>query len=175
MGERSAVSPTQERILRSIYVIRGERVILDMDMALLYGVETRALVQAVKRNRSRFRADFMFQLNAAEVRDLKSQNVISSSWGGRRSLPFAFTEQGVAMLSSVLRSPRAIAVNVQIMRTFVRIREMLATHADLARKLDELEKRYDTQFKIVFDTIRRLMSSDKPAGKQIGFSALKKK
>jgi hypothetical protein len=126
-----------------------------------------ALVQAVKRNLDRFPADFMFQLNVEEFRNLKSQ-IVTSSWGGlRRAAPYAFTEQGVAMLSSVLRSKRAIQVNVEIMRAFVRLRQMLASHADLARKLDALEKKYDTQFKVVFDAIRELMTPPEP--KRLGF------
>jgi hypothetical protein len=120
---------------------------LDADLAELYGVETKALVQAVKRNASRFPTDFMFQLTGEELGILRSQFVISRSWGGRRYAPYAFTEQGVAMLSSVLRSPRAIAVNIEIMRTFVRLREMLSTHVDLARKLSVLERKYDSQFR----------------------------
>ena len=150
---------------------------LSGDLAVLYGVEPRALVQAVKRNIERFPEDFMFQLDKEETEILKSQNVISSegAWGGaRRAAPYAFTEQGVAMLSSVLRSPRAVAVNVEIMRAFVRLRRMLASNADLARKLDVLEKKYDAQFKVVFDAIRQLMQP--PPGKPkrpIGFHAVK--
>ena len=125
-----------ERIQRCIYVIRGRKVLLDEDLATLYGVQTRVLNQAVSRNAERFPEDFMFRLNAAEFANLKSQNV-TSSWGGRRKLPRAFTEQGVAMLSSVLRSPRAISVNIAIMRTFVRLREILADNADLRRKIEQ--------------------------------------
>ena len=146
-----------ERIERTILLIRGQKVMLDADLAELYGVETRALVQAVKRNIGRFPEDFMFQLSAGEFADLRSQIVISS-WGGRRSPPYAFTEQGVAMLSSVLRSRRAAMVNVEIMRAFVKLREMLTSHKDLARKLAALERKYDAQFKIVFDAIRQLMA-----------------
>lgn len=153
---------------RKILLLRGERVMLDADLAELYGVETRALLQAVKRNAERFPADFMFQLTMEELANLKSQTVISS-WGGRRFQPYAFTEQGVAMLSSVLRSKRAIAVNVEIMRTFVRLREMLATHADLSRKLTALEKKYDAQFRAVFDAIRELMTPPSKPRRQIGF------
>ncbi|OGL64775.1 MAG: DNA-binding protein [Candidatus Tectomicrobia bacterium RIFCSPLOWO2_12_FULL_69_37] len=141
---------------------------LDADLAALYGVDTRSLVQAVKRNLGRFPADFMFQLTSEEFDNLRSQFVISS-WGGRRSSPYAFTEQGVSMLSSVLKSRRAVQVNVEIMRTFVRLRQMLASHADLARKLDTLEKRYDAQFKAVFDAIRQLMAPPEPKRKRIGF------
>ena len=157
-----------ERIERSILLVRGEKVLLDADLAALYGVETKVLVQAVKRNRDRFPKDFMFQLAREEFANLKSQ-FVTSSWGGRRSSPYAFTEQGVAMLSSVLKSRRAVQVNVEIMRTFVRLRGMLASHAGLARKLDALEKRYDAQFKAVFDAIRQLMAPPEPKRKRIGF------
>jgi hypothetical protein len=123
----------------------------------------------VKRNIERFPEDFMFQLNDEEFSDLKSQ-FVTSSWGGiRRAAPYAFTEQGVAMLSSVLRSKRAVQVNVEIMRAFVRLRRMLATHDDLARKLDALDKKYDAQFKAVFDAIRQLMAPPEPKRRQIGF------
>jgi hypothetical protein len=155
-------------IEQAILLVRGHRVMLSPDLAALYGVEPRALVQAVKRNRTRFPDDFMFQLAPDEWRILKSQSVISS-WGGMRALPYAFTEQGVAMLSSVLRSPRAVQVNVEIMRAFVRLRRILAENAGLARRLDELEKRYDVQFKVVFDTIRQLMQPPEPKKKRIGF------
>ncbi len=163
-----------EQIERAILLIRGHKVMLSTDLASLYGVEPRALVQAVKRNMQRFPPDFMFQLRTEEWEILKSQNVISSAvtWGGaRRAPPYAFTEQGVAMLSSVLRSPRAIAVNVEIMRAFVRLRQMLASNADLARKLDALERKYDAQFKVVFDAIRQLMQPSHPPAKRrrIGF------
>jgi hypothetical protein len=172
---------TVKGIESHILQVRGQRVMLDADLAALYGVETRALLQAIKRNRSRFPEDFMFQLNQREFAILRSQTVISSSaagHGGRRYPPYAFTEQGVAMLSSVLRSPRAIQANIGIMRAFVRLRQMLAAHADLARKLVALEKRYDHKFKIVFDAIRELMepaaeSPEPPAeqSRQIGFRA----
>jgi hypothetical protein len=144
---------------------------LDHDLARLYGVETRVLVQAVKRNRARFPGDFMFRLTDAEFAVLTSQSVISSPWGGRRHAPYAFTEQGVAMLSSVLKSPRAVAVNVEIMRAFVRLRRLLASHADLSRRLDDLERRYDGQFKVVFDAIRELMQPPEPERRWIGFRA----
>jgi hypothetical protein len=158
-----------ERIERAILLVRGHKVMLSSDLAVLYGVEPRALVQAVKRNLDRFPPDFMFQLAPREWENLKSQFVISS-WGGARSRPFAFTEQGVAMLSSVLNSPRAVAVNIEIMRAFVRLRQILASHADLARRLDELEQRYDAQFKVVFDAIRELMKPpDPPPVPRIGF------
>ena len=158
------------RIESSILLIRGHKVMLSPDLAALYAVEPRALVQAVKRNIERFPKDFMFQLTRAEFAGLKSQ-IVTSSWGGaRRAPPYAFTEQGVAMLSSVLRSRRAVRVNIEIMRAFVRLRKMLATHADLARRLDELESKYDTQFRVVFDAIRELMAPPPdPPGKRIGF------
>jgi ORF6N domain len=157
------------RVERRIYLIRGEKVMLDYDLAALYGIETRALKQAVRRNYGRFPADFMFELSAKEISGLVSQNVIPGrgKFGGAR--PMAFTEQGVAMLSSVLRSKRAVQVNIAIMRTFVRLREMLLSNADLARKLDALEKKYDAQFKVVFDAIRELMTPPEPPRHQIGF------
>jgi hypothetical protein len=158
-----------ERIERSILLIRGQKVMLSADLAELYQVEPRVLVQAVKRNMARFPQDFMFQLTEEEYSNLKSQFVISS-WGGvRRARPYAFTEQGVAMLSSILRSKRAIQVNIEIMRAFVRLRRILASHADLARKLDSLEKKYDTQFKVVFDAIRELMKPPETKKRPIGF------
>ena len=157
------------RIERSILLIRGEKVILDQDLAELYGVETRVLVQAVKRNINRFPSDFMFQLSRAEFDNLRSQ-IVTASWGGRRSAPYAFSEQGVAMLSSVLRSKRAVQVNIEIMRAFVRLRQMLTSHADLERRLSALERKYDRQFKVVFDAIREIMSPARPPRKrQIGF------
>jgi hypothetical protein len=167
-----AVSPAP--LDRLILLVRGHRVMLDEDLAQLYGVETRELVQAAKRNGARFPLDFMFRLTSREVVDLRSQNVISSQvHGGRRSAPLAFTEQGVAMLSSVLRSPRAIEVNVEIMRAFVRLRQLLLENADLARKLAALEQKYDGQFRVVFEAIRELMEpvSEAKPGKRIGFGA----
>ena len=158
-----------ERILHSIQIFRGERVLLDVDLTTLYGVETRALIQAVKRNIERFPGDFMFQLTEEEWTDLKSQSVIPSSWGGRRTAPYAFTELGVAMLSSVLNSERAIQANISIMRAFTLLRSMLASHADLARKLETLERKYDGQFRVVFEAIRDLMEPPVPAKKPIGF------
>jgi hypothetical protein len=165
----SSKSLAVAQVDRKIVLLRGERVMLDADLAALYEVETRSLVQAVRRNADRFPSDFMFQLTAEETAILRSQTGISSSYGGRRYLPYAFTEQGVAMLSSVLRSPRAIAVNIEIMRAFVRLRAMLATHADLARKLATRESKYDAQFKVVFDAIRDLMAPPAKARRPIGF------
>jgi len=158
-----------DRIEKAILLIRGQKVMLDADLAELYGVETRVLVQAVKRNIERFPEDFMFQLSQEEFTILRSQIVTSSDWGGRRYPPYAFTEQGVAMLSSVLRSQRAIQVNIEIMRAFIRLRQMLASHVELARKLDALEKKYDAQFKQVFEAIRQLMAPPKPKRRPIGF------
>jgi hypothetical protein len=154
---------------RSIRYIRHEKVILDQDLAELYGVETKALLQAVKRNLDRFPADFMFQLTNQEFKDLRSQFVTSSEWGGRRYSPYAFSEQGVAMLSSVLRSKRAILVNVEIIRTFVRLRKMLASHAELSVRLEELELKYDKQFAVVFDAIKQLMAEPNKPKKKIGY------
>jgi hypothetical protein len=164
-----------EVIERKTFFVRSQKVILSTDLAVLYEVEPRALVQAVKRNLDRFPEDFMFQLTAAEFENLKSQFVISSCGGARRATPCAFTEQGVAMLSGVLRSKRAVQVNVAIMRTFVRLREMLGSHEELARKLAALEKRYDAQFKIVFDAIRSLMDPVRVRPqRQIGFKTKNK-
>ncbi len=147
-----------QRIEQSILVIRGHKIMLDADLAMLYGVETRALNQAVRRNLQRFPVDFMFQLTPIEAERLRSQTVTSKSRGGRRYLPYAFTENGVAMLSSILNSDRAIHVNIEIMRVFTRLRRMLASHADLLRRLDEMEKKYDQQFRAVFEAIRELMT-----------------
>ena len=164
-----------EVIEKKIYFIRNQKVMLSSDLAELYQVEPRVLIQAVKRNINRFPKDFMFQLEQEEFANLKSQIVISS-WGGpRRAAPYAFTEQGVAMLSSVLRSKRAVQVNIEIMRAFVRLRKMLASHADLARKLESLEKKYDSQFKVVFEAIRQLMTQAEPPGKKIGFQLKEKR
>ena len=167
----SAHQASSESISQLILMLRGQRVLLDADLALLYGVDTKVLVQAVKRNRRRFPDDFIFQLTNQEVARLRSQIVTSNGRGGRRYAPYAFTEQGVAMLSSVLRSERAVQVNIEIMRTFVKLRELLAGNRELARKLAELERKYDAQFKAVFDAIRELMKP--PASKSrrpIGFA-----
>lgn len=160
-----------ERIEARIFMIRGHKVMLDADLAELYGVETKALTRAVRRNLERFPEDFMFQLTSGEFANLRRQFGTSSQWGGRRYPPYGFTEQGVAMLSSVLRSQRAVLVNVEIMRAFVRLRQMLAAHADLQRRLDELENRYDAKFKFVFEAIRQLMEPPPKPRKRIGFSA----
>jgi hypothetical protein len=178
MAKKRSQNPPQPAVLippeiveRSILVIRGENVLLDADLAQLYGVETRALTQAVRRNLNRFPGDFMFQLSSGEFDQLRQHYGASSQWGGRRYAPYAFTEQGVAMLSSVLRSDRAVQVNVEIIRTFVRLRRMLATHADLSRQLAALERNYDSKFQIVFDAIRQLMQPPLSNGKagRIGF------
>jgi hypothetical protein len=158
-----------EQIEHSILLIRGHKVLLDMDLATLYGVETRVLVQAVRRNPERFPEDFMFQLTKAEFDDLRSQSVISRSWGGRRYPPYVFTEQGVAMLSSVLRSAQAAQVNVEIMRAFVRLRALPGSNRDLALRLDELEQRYDAQFKIIIDAIRQLAQPPAQPKRSMGF------
>ena len=169
MRTRAAVVLT-ERVERSILLIRGQRVMLDADLAALYDVPTKVLIQSVKRNLARFPDDFMFRLTAGEAARLRSQIVTSNvGRGGRRYFPYAFTEQGVAMLSSVLRSPRAVQVNITIMRTFVRLRRWLGSNAVLARRLDALEKRYDAQFKAVFDAIRELMIPPAAAHRTIGF------
>lgn len=182
------MSALQPIIGSRILTLREQRVMIDADLAELYGVETRVLVQAVKRNLARFPQDFMFQLSAEEFANLRSQSVISSSasptgHGGRRTAPYAFTEQGVAMLSTVLSSPRAIAVNIEIMRTFVRVRALAATHVDLAKRLADLEDKtealamgHDTfsrntrnQLKQVFDALRELMTPPDPPKRPIGF------
>jgi hypothetical protein len=165
---RKSLIPT-ERIEKAILLIRGQKVMLDADLAALYEVETGALTRAVKRNLERFPRDFMFRLTNKELANLRCQFGISSQWGGRRYPPYAFTEQGVAMLSSVLRSKRAVLVNIEIMRAFVRLRRMLASHADLAKKLAALEKKYDEQFKVVFDALRQLMKPPEPKPRRIGF------
>ena len=156
-----------------IFWLRGEKVMLDVHLARLYGVETRILVQAVKRNIDRFPADFMFQLTEKEEESLRSQNVISKNdgRGGRRYLPHAFTEQGIAMLSGVLKSEQAIRVNIEIMRAFVRLRQLIASNKQLKQQLDQLEQKYDEQFHLVFEAIRQLMEPPKSSKKRpIGFS-----
>jgi hypothetical protein len=157
-----------EIIEKKILLLRGEKVMLDADLAELYAVPTKRLNEQVRRNLRRFPSDFMFQLTAEEAGFLRSQ-IATSRRGGRRYLPYAFTEQGVAMLSSVLNSERAIEVNILIMRAFVRLREMIASHKDLAKRLDDLEKKYDAQFKVVFDAIRELMRPPAKSKRKIGF------
>lgn len=162
-----------DRIERSILWIRGTKVLLDEELAEMYGVETKTLVRQVKRNLDRFPDDFMFQLTAEEWESLRCQIGTSNAGrGGRRYAPFVFTEQGIAMLSSVLHSERAVRVNIEIMRAFVRLRQMLASNAELARKLEMLEQKYDAQFKVVFDAIRQLMTSPDIEPKSVGFHAI---
>ena len=156
-------------IEEQILLIRGQKVLLDSVLAALYGVETKVLLQAVKRNSDRFPNDFMFQLADNERDFLRSQIVTSKGRGGRRTLPYVFTEQGVAMLSSVLRSPQAVQVNIEIMRAFVRLRRILSENKELEERLSQLEQRYDKQFKVVFDAIRQLMIPDEPTKRPIGF------
>ena len=160
-----------ERIEQTILLIRRHRVMLDTDLAKLYGVPAKVLNQAVRRNASRFPADFMFQLTGEEATALRSQFVTLKTGRGqhRKYRPCAFTEQGVAMLSSVLRSKRAIQVNIAIMRAFVQLREMIGSNKGLARRLNELEKKYDSQFRVVFEAIRELMAEPEPKVKRIGF------
>jgi hypothetical protein len=178
MSEAEAVNREKtlvpvEMIEGKILSIRGQKVMLDRDLATLYGVETRVLNQAVRRNIERFPEGFMLRLTREEIMSI-SQFVISSVHPGVKTLKFsksvmAFTEHGVAMLSGVLNSPRAVQVNIQIMRTFAKLREIISHHKDLARRLNELEKKYDTQFKVVFDAIRQLMQSPEPKRRPIGF------
>ena len=169
----------KEIIEKRIFMIRGQKVMLDSDLAQLYSVETKALTRAVRRNLERFPDDFMFQINANEFEslrrhfvtsNLKSQFGSSTRRGGRRYLPYVFTEQGISMLSSVLRSRSAIRVNIEIMRAFVQLRNLLSSNKNLSRKLEELEKKYDSQFKVVFDAIRQLMAPPPlPPKRRIGF------
>jgi len=168
-GEGAIVA--HEIIETKILIVRGKRVMLDSDLAALYGVETKYLVRQVQRNIDRFPDDFMFFLKGQEVVNLRCQ-FGTSRWGGRRTVPYVFTEQGVAMLSSVLGSKQAIHVNIQIMRTFTRLREMLASNDDLRRKIEAMEAKYDQQFEVVFDAIKQLLTppSEEPKRK-IGFHA----
>jgi hypothetical protein len=175
--------PRPEELAQLVFLVRGEKVMFDADLAKLYGVSTKALNQAMNRNKARFPEDFAFRLSQAEFKDmrsqivtstgqasnLRSQIVTSSFHGGRRRPPYAFTEQGVAMLSSVLRSPRAVEVNIAIMRTFVQLRRLMDSNRDLARKIEALEKKYDERFAVVFDAIKQLIAPPVPAKKQIGF------
>jgi hypothetical protein len=173
-----------ENVARLVFFVRGEKVMLDADLAMLYGVEARALNQAVARNRKRFPGDFMFQLTKKEYNSIRSQFVTTSGRAivnssqivmssrkhrGRAYRPYAFTEQGVAMLSSVLRSSRAVEVNIAIMRTFVQLRRLMDSNADLARKIENLEKKYDEKFATVFAAIKQLIAPPAPSKKRIGF------
>jgi len=166
MGDKKALVPA-EVIVGKILFLRGEKVLLDRDLAELYGVETRVLNQAVGRNKKRFPEDFMFVLTREEITRI-SQSVTSSKIKYSKRVT-AFTEQGVAMLSSVLNSDRAVEVNIAIMRAFVQLRKMIASNEELAHKLDELEEKYDEQFRIVFDAIRALIEHDEKPPKKIGF------
>ncbi len=161
-----------ERIENSILLVRGEKVLLDRDLAKLYGVKAIALRQQVTRNIDRFPEDFMFRLTHEEADELVSQNVIPSKRSLGGSLPYVFTQEGVAMLSGVLRSEQAVQVNIQVMRAFVRLRELLASHKDLARKLASMERKYDSQFKVVFDALRQLTAPPAPKKRRrIGFQS----
>ncbi len=170
MGKAEADLMPAERIESRILLLRGQKVMLDRDLAALYEVETKTLKRAVRRNAARFPDDFMFVMTPVELADWRRQfGASNSDRMGLRHPPMAFTEQGVAMLSSVLNNERSIAVNIAIMRTFVRLRYILASHADLARKLEELERKYDSQFSVVFDALRELMNPPDPPRKPIGF------
>jgi len=158
-----------ENVARLVFFVRGEKVMLDADLARLYGVTTGNLNKAVKRNQARFPGDFMFQLTDKETENLIFQSGRSKGRGGRRHRPYAFTEQGVAMLSSVLNSERAVQVNIAIMRTFVQLRRLMDSNADLARKIENLEKKYDEKFATVFAAIKQLIAPPAPAKKRIGF------
>ena len=167
--EKKSLVP-DERIISQIYFIRGEKVMFDRDLAELYGVETRMLKQAVRRNLDRFPADFMFQLNKKELEIWRSQIVMSKSdKQGLRWLPIVFTEQGVAMLSAILKSKKAVAVSIQVVRTFVRLREILSTHKQLREKVELMENKYDKSFKVIFQMIARMMKEDTEPKKRIGF------
>jgi len=162
-----------ERIASKIYLIRNVKVMLDRDIAELYGVETKRLKEQVRRNIERFPEDFMFELTIGEINNLRSQ-FATSSWGGARYRPMAFTEHGVLMLSSVLRSERAVQVNIQIMRTFTQLRKMLATHEDLRKRIESMEKKYDQQFKVVFEAIKQLLVDERKPKKKIGYTVKEK-
>ena len=162
------VKINEEKIAQQIFFVRGEKVMLDYDLAKLYEVKTKVFNQSVKRNIKRFPLDFMFQLTQEEYENLRSQ-IVTSSWGGRRFLPFAFTEQGVAMLSGILNSDRAIEVNIAIMRTFVQVRKLMDSNKELANKIQVLEGKYDEQFQIVFNAIKQLIQQEDKPRKAIGF------
>lgn len=167
---KKPTSVSSERIEKSILTLRGQRVILDANLAEIYGVTTTRLNQQVRRNRERFPDDFAYSLTRQEVTHLMLQNATSSSGhGGRRKLPLVYTEFGAVMAANVLNSPTAIQASILVVRAFVRMREMLSVHAELSRKIDEMEKKYDAQFKVVFDAFRKLMDSPKTPRRQIGF------
>ncbi|MBI4230618.1 MAG: ORF6N domain-containing protein [Planctomycetes bacterium] len=170
MNERARTLVPSERVEKAILLIRGQKVILDRDLAMLYGISTSNLNKAVSRNLDRFPEDFMLQLTRGELENLRFQ-FGTSRWGGTRKPPRAFTEQGVAMLSGVLRGKLAVRVNIEIMRAFVRLRAILGAHKDLSRRLNDLEQKYDSQFRIVFDAIRQLMEPPDPERRPIGFRA----
>ena len=158
----------------TIHTLRGHRVMLDSDLAAIYGVSVKRLNEQVKRNKDRFPQDFMFRLTNQELINLKSQFATTrSSWGGRRTLPNAFTEHGAIMLANVLNSPVAVQASIQVVRAFLHLRELVATHRDLLQKINAMEKKYDTQFKAVFDAIRQMMFPEKKSGKLIGFNSEK--
>ena len=171
MNKSTAIMLPSERIETKIFFIRGKKVILDTDLALLYGVETRTLNQAVQRNKKRFPGDFMFQLSSEESAALRSQFVTLENHRGTniKYLPYVFTEQGIAMLSSVLKSERAIQVNIQIMRTFIKLRELLATNKLLREKIEKLEQKYDNNFKTIFKVIKQLLAEEEKPTRKIGF------
>ncbi len=174
----TSIAIAEDRVINKIYLIRSKKVMLDRDLAELYGVETRVLNQAVRRNERRFPPEFMFQLTEGEVKNLISQNV-TSSWGGIRKLPLAFTEQGVAMLSSVLNSETAIEVNIQIIRIFTRMRELLLTHKDILIQLERMEKKmikqggklqkHDQDIRIIFEYLKQLLNPPQEPRPRIGF------
>jgi len=167
-------SMPMERITSKIYFIRGQKVMIDRDLADLYGVDTKALKQAVRRNIKRFPADFMFELKSEEEKASRSQFVTLKRGQHSKYLSFAFTEQGVAMLSSILNSDRAIQVNIQIMRAFTKLREMLSTHEDLKIKIEAMEKKYDQQFQVVIEAIKQLLETEAKPRKKIGFTVKEK-
>ena len=166
--ELKEITVSTQKITAKIYLIRGQKVMLDRDLAELYEVETKQLKRAVRRNIDRFPADFMFELTKAELENWRSQ-FGTSSWGGVRYKPMAFTEQGVAMLSSVLRSKRAVQVNIQIMRAFIQLRQMYISHGDLKRKIASMERKYDENFRIVFEALKQLIEEDEKPKKKIGY------
>ena len=171
-SKKSIIVFPEKRIISQIYLIRGKKVMLDRDLAELYGVETKVLKQAVRRNLERFPSDFMFELNKEEFKNWRSQIVTSKSDKmGLRYAPMAFTEQGVAMLSSVLNSKNAIQVNIQIIRTFNKLRELLATHKELREKIETMEKQYDRRFKFIFKAMAKLLDDDNKPKNQIGFKS----
>jgi hypothetical protein len=169
---RGTGAVSEERIEKAIFSVRGRKVMLDADLAELYGVETKYLVRAVKRNNERFPGDFMFQLSKEEYENLRCQFGTSSGWGGRRYYPYVFTEQGVAMLSSVLASKRAIQVNIEIMRSFMKLRRMTAAYRELRKEIDRLEMKYDEKFRVVFNAIRQLITHSNGERRVIGFRPL---